>query len=260
MPENAYESMTSAEYDQMMLGDFSVSGMDRIVHGATVAGDIDHTCLPRNSGLYRSMLAGAGGSFILVGGEGSGMLEGRRYWKASDGEKVSVRVFTPGDVVALYLDDYLVGRRLAGRVNKQFASFDVEYRPGKLEAVCYLRGRECDRVSLTTPDAPASITLLTGSKRISAGAGELGYIDVWVTDGNGEPVTDYDGDIRLSCEGEGEIVAMGNEYGKSADDDMVTAIGGHALVAVRGIKAGKLTLKAQAEDLRAGRVQITVKD
>ena len=76
----------------------------------------------------------------------------------------------------------------------------------------------------------------------------------------GEPVTDYDGDIRLSCEGEGEIVAMGNEYGKSADDDMVTAIGGHALVAVRGIKAGKLTLKAQAEDLRAGRVQITVKD
>ena len=259
-PENAFESMRSAEDDENMLGDLSPSGMDRSSHGVTVAGDIDHTCLPRNSGLYRSMLCGAGSSFILVGDKDAGMLEGSQCWKAAEGETVSVRVFTPGDVVALYLGDYLVGRRLAGKVNKQYASFEVEYHPGRLEAVSYLRGRECDRVSLATPSAPRGISLLTGSRKISASGGDICFIDVWVTDENGEPSPDYTGDISVTAEGAGEIIAMGCEYGRSADEDIVTAAGGHALVAVRGTAAGKCTVRAKARGLRAGRLTVTVKE
>ena len=260
LPENAFESIHSAEDDENMLGDLSPSGMDSSHRGATTAGDIDHTGLPRNYGLYRPMLAGAGGSFILVGDKGAGMLEGTQCWKAAEGETVSVRVFTPGDVVALYVNDYLVGRRLAGKVNKQYASFETEYKAGKLEAVSYLRGRECDRVSLITPAEPKGISLLTGAKRISASAKDICFIDLWVTDERGEPSIDYTGDVNVTVSGEGEIVAMGCEYGRSADEDIVTAAGGHALIAVRGTAAGKCTVRAKAHGLRAGRITITVKE
>lgn len=259
-PEDSFDSMRISEDDLHMLGDLSSSGMDVIVRGATIAGDIDHTCLPRNTGLYRSMLAGAGGSFILVGGAGAGLFEGTRCWKAADGETVNVKVFTPGDVVALYLNGYLVGRRLAGRINKQYASFDVEYHDGTLEAVSFLRGREFDRVTLVTPASPKGISLLTGSKRLVSGTGGIGFIDLWITDERGEPSVDFDGDVEISAEGAGEIVAMGNEYGREAEEDSVTVVGGHALIAVKGVGTGKFTVKAKARGLRGGRVTFTVKE
>lgn len=187
------------------------------------------------------------------------MLEGRRCWKAQEGESVSVRVFTPGDVVALRRNDYLVGRRLAGKVNRQYASFETEYEDGTLEAVSYLRGREYDIVSLKTPSPAYGIALLTGSKRISASAGDISFIDVWVTDVDGNPSVDYDGDIIISADGEGEIIAMGNEYGRSADEDIVAAVGGHALIAVRGTGEGRYTVRANADGLRGAKIQITVK-
>ena len=259
-PEDAFDAMRTSEDDMSMLGELSLSGTDRAFHGVTVAGDIDHTSLPRNAGLYRSMLAGVSGSFMLVGASGAGLFEGRQCWKGSDGEKLSVRVFTPGDVVALYLNGYLVGRRLAGRINKQYATFEVEYAGGTLEAVSYLRGRECDRVRLVTPGEPKGISLLTGSRRLNAGQGQIGFIDLWVTDERGDLCADYSGDIEISAEGEGEIVAMGNEYGRDADENVVGAVGGHALIAVRGLAAGKFTVKAKARGLRGGRVTFTVKE
>ena len=153
-----------------------------------------------------------------------------------------------------------MGRRLAGRINKQYATFEVEYAGGTLEAVSYLRGRECDRVRLVTPGEPKGISLLTGSRRLNAGQGQIGFIDLWVTDERGDLCADYSGDIEISAEGEGEIVAMGNEYGRDADENVVGAVGGHALIAVRGLAAGKFTVKAKARGLRGGRVTFTVKE
>ena len=256
--EDAFASLSRAEDDEYMLGDFSESGMDRSSHGVTIAGDVDHTCLPRAGGRYRAMLTGAGGSFILVGGADDAPFEGSPCWKADTGETVRVTVFTPGDVVALYLNGYLVGRRLAGRVNKQYAVFEVEYAAGTLEAVSYLRGRECCRTSLTTPEAPSRISLLTGTKKISASAGEVSYVDVWVIDAAGGLSVDYDGDVEIETDGDGEIVALGNEYGSGADDNVVTAVAGHALVVVRGKTPGKLVVKPRARGLRGGRLTITV--
>ena len=59
-------------------------------------------------------------------------------------------------------------------------------------------------------------------------------------------------------DGDGEIVALGNEYGSGADDNVVTAVAGHALVVVRGKTPGKLVVKPRARGLRGGRLTITV--
>ena len=81
-----------------------------------------------------------------------------------------------------------------------------------------------------------------------------------MTDERGEPSVDYTGDVSVTVSGAGEIVAMGCEYGRSADEDIVTAADGHALIAVRGTAAGKCTVRAKAHGLRAGRITITVKE
>ena len=253
--EDAFDCAEEHEDNANMLGSLSANGMDCMRRGFTVSGDVDFTCLPSPRGLYRAMIGGDGGSFMLVSREDSGFIEGRPYWKGTEGEKVNVKVFTRGDVVALYLNGYLVGRRLAGKVNKYRASFDVEYRGGTLEAVTYLRGREFDRTSLTTPSSAASVKLLTGSRRISAD--DLCYVDVWVLDGNGSPARDYCGDLSFKCEGDCETVAVGNEYGSCAEDGVCTTVNGHALIVLRALGAGKITLKVTARGLTYGRLTVT---
>lgn len=251
---DAFAAFEEEEDNENMLGTLSANGMDYSERGIAVSGDVDFTCLPALGGKYRSMLCG-GSSFILVGPKDSSFAEGRPCWKATDGETVSVKVFTRGDVVALYLNGYLVGRRLAGKVNKYFASFDVEYHGGTLEAVTFLRGREYDRTSLTTPAAARSIKLLTGSRK--TGPDDLCYVDVWVLDENGVTATDYNGDLTVKCEGECGIVAIGNEYGSCAEDDVCTVVNGHALIVLRALQAGKITLKVLGHGLTYGRLTVT---
>ncbi len=253
--ETAFSAVEEKEDNKNMLGSLSANGMDRSERGFTVSGDVDFTCLPSPAGLYRSMLGGNGGTFMLIGQQGAGLTEGRACWKAAEGETVNVKVFTRGDVVALYLNGYLVGRRLAGKVNKHYASFDVEYHGGTLEAVTFLRGREYDRATLVTPAAAASIKLLTGSRKISAD--DLCYVDVWVLDGNGEPVADYCGDFTVKCEGDCETVAIGNEYGSCAEEEVCTVVNGHALIVLRAREAGKITLKVTGQGLTYGRLTVT---
>lgn len=253
--EEAFAALEEAEDNESMLGSLSANGMDYSERGIAVSGDVDFTCLPALGGQYRSMLAGSGNSFILVGSSGLGFAEGRQCWKATDGETVNVKVFTRGDVVALYLNGYLVGRRLAGKVNKYYASFDVEYHEGTLEAVTFLRGREYDRVSLTTPSAAKSVKLLTGSRKI--GPDDLCYVDVWVLDGNGETAADFNGDLTLKCEGGCEIIAVGNEYGSCAEEDVCTVVNGHALIVMRATEAGRITLKVLGRGLNYGRLTVT---
>lgn len=255
-----FDALYETVKNDMLLGDLSACGMDCKCRPGQ--GDIDATSLARSRGLYRSAILG-GQSFILASDdENITPTEAKPSWNfdVPEGTIVKVYVFTPGDVVALYLNGELVGRRLAGRVNKYIAAFEVEYRPGTLEAVVFAKGYESDRCTLETTGEPFRVKLMTGARRVSVSGDEPAFIDVWIMDADGKVVTDSDCELNFeytNC----VPVAVGNRDGASDCPNTCVAAGGHALVVVRAsalTEDAKLIVKADGAKLRAGRAVVKV--
>lgn len=264
--DDYFDAIYDMAKSENIIGDLSACGMDCRDGGKAVVGDVDATSLARGYGLYRSVMLGGQPSFMLTtDDESADPQSGKPHWNWQDkeeGSRVFVHVFTAGDVVALYLNGELVGRKLAGRVNKYIASFEVEYRPGLLEAVVFTKGYESDRCSLETTDRPFRVKLMTGARRVSVFKGDLAFADVWVMDREGRVATDSDCELTFeftNC----EVVALGNAEGMAADKNSCVALGGHALVVVRATclpEDGRLIVKADGEGLRAGRLVVRVKE
>ncbi len=255
--DDYYDAITEMSRNLSVIGDLSDCGMDHTsAYGTLTVGDVDSTCLPRNAGLYRSVLTGNPTAFITTG---DNALYGESRWDFEEFDKVTVNVITAGDVVALYLNKKLIGRRLAGRLNKYIASFTVEYAPGKLEAVCFSKGRELCRATLETLGRPKTIKLLSGTKSMKFDEKKLIYIDAWILDKQKRIVTGITPDLEFTVEG-GEIVGLGDAYGSSGMADFCTATDGHALCIVRPTSPGKLIVRATGNKLRRGQLTVTVKE
>ena len=255
-PKDYFEGVTEMIKNAGVMGDLSDLGMDSAENGALALGDVDSTCLPRIFGLYRSVLLGNTSAYITTG---EGALGSCQHWNYDDGEKVDVKVITAGDVVALYLNGKLVGRKLAGRLNKYVATFSqVSYAPGTLEAVCYCKGREISRVTLETTSKPRAIKVLSGSSTVWASKGELAFFDVWVLDKEGRIVTTDSPEITFEVFG-GKVIALGDGYGDCGYTDNITVSNGHALLVVKSTGEDKITVKATGEKLLRGQLTVKVK-
>ena len=185
-------------------------------------------------------------------------------WPHNLGRNIDIEVFSGGEVVALYRDGKLIGRKLAGKINKHIATFRTEYYPGKLEAVSYHKGRECSRVTLESVTAPRTVKLNCGRK--SAAAGELIFVEICVNDKEGRLVPYASREVELSVEGSGELYALG-----SADPELRTRTGGEnicqvydgralAVIKTKSGGAGKITVKAAGDGLTCGKINLRVKD
>lgn len=258
-PGDSLRDIAVMQQTPAVLGDVSAFGTDVFVHGVYRTGDLNATGLPRAAGLYRSVLLGNPISFMTVSAVGQDALDGEMQWRDTGAEKVCVNVFTAGDVVALYLNGRILGRKMAGKANGYCATFETEYRAGTLEAVCYRRGQELCRTTLETTGEAKRIRLMTGSHRIGIADGDLAFFDIWLLDANGR-IAQTRAELNVSVEGGGEIVAVGDEYGQSPSEDSIKTEDGHALVVVRGTKVGNLTVHVTGDGLRRGRLSVKVRE
>lgn len=184
-------------------------------------------------------------------------------WPHSLGKPIAIEVYSGGEVVALYRDGKLIGRRLAGKVNKHVATFKTDYYPGTLEAVSYHKGRECSRVQLESVTSPRAVKLSCDRK--SRGAGELILVEIAVTDKEGRVVPYAAREVELTVSGDGELYALG-----SADPESQTRTGGSSVCpvyegrALAAIKTkaggeGKIAVRATGDGLLSGKITLKVK-
>ncbi len=185
-------------------------------------------------------------------------------WPHNLGKPIDIEVYSGGEVVALYRDGKLIGRKLAGRVNKHIATFRTDFYPGKLEAVSYHKGRECSRVTLESVTAPRAVKLTCSRK--SAHAGELMFVEISVTDRDGRVVPYASREVEISVSGSGVLYALGtadpeSQY-KTAENNMCPVFDGKALAVIKAIDDGdgKITVKAIGDGLLSGKINLRVKD
>lgn len=262
--ERAFDSLDETEKNYRVIGDFNDCGIDYQLAdgGATTDGDLDVLLDEKPQAVYKRILLGARNvAYITVLDPATEEPTHMWNWPRYLGQRVSVRVYTSGDVVALYLDGKLIGRRLAGKVNKHIAAFELEYYPGTLEAVCYFKGVECARTTLRSAGSPKTVKLEAYEKNLSLSRGDVGFVHIDVCDRDGNLVPYAMRQLGVQVTG-AQLVGFVN-----ADPDMrknsfdsCPAYGGRAIAVVRPDTVGKAVVKITGDGLLSSKISFKVKE
>ncbi len=291
-PSRAFEALEECEKNQNVVGEFICSAADSLGYPtgrpvyadeptrllpphASYCGDLDLIYNRKPSAVHRSIMLGdRTQSCIAVTDPESSQVPDKAghtlrethciwNWPHSLGKPIEIEVYSGGEVVALYRDGKLIGRKLAGKSNKHVATFRTEYYPGKLEAVGFHKGRECGRTALESVTAPRAVRL--ACERKTGNAGDLLFVEIAVTDKEGRVVPYASREVEVTVAGQGELYALG-----SADREAQLHTGNVSICPVYDGKAlavirtsadgdGKITVKAVSDGLLCGKINLRVR-
>ncbi len=266
-PARAVESIEETEKNLHVIGDFGDCGIDYPGGGTlneilTTRGDLDAVCDEKVQGVYKRIILGERNvAYITVLDPDTDEPVPMWNWPRYLGQEVTVRIYTSGDVAALYLDGKLIGRKLAGKINGHIATFTTEYYPGTLEAVCYFKGVECARAQLKTAGSPKTTRLTVYEKNLSLSRGDIGFVHIDVCDKEGNLVPYAMRTLSAQVTG-GSIVGFINADPmlRKTSADTCPAYGGKALLAIKPDEEGKVTVKVTSDGLTASKISFKVKD
>jgi len=179
-------------------------------------------------------------------------------WPGSEGKPLDVVVYSSCQSVRLELDGKEIETKPVN--NKLVARFKVPYQPGELRAVGLTNGKRIASDSLRTAGEPKEIRLIADRSTIRADRNDLSYVTVEVVDRRGTVIPTAEIPIRFTVTGAGELAATGSPAPNDASSFHLPTrktFQGHCLAILRPQgDAGKITLKAEADDLKAATVVI----
>jgi len=185
-------------------------------------------------------------------------------WPDRVGQITPVHVYTSGDEVELFLNGQSLGRKKVLPLTYRLRWDDVKYAPGELKAVAYKHGQKWAEAVVGTTGPATKLNLQPDRATIAADGRDLSFVTLTVADKDGQAVPRTKNRIQFTVEGPGEIVATDN--GDATDFTSFqsherNAFNSLCLVIVRAKPGanGRITLKAQADGLKAGETVIICK-
>ena len=179
-------------------------------------------------------------------------------WNLSDGSKANIYIYTNGDEVELLLNGKSLGRKANpidnAKLRNQIRWGEIDYKPGKLEAVAYKNGKVIARHALETTGKPAKIIAEPDNDTWKADGMDLQHVKLTVVDGKGRRVYNYNDELQFSVTGDASIVAVTN--GDISTDEIATQQHirlwqGQAVVILRsGCQPSKVTLTTKPKTLK----------
>ena len=179
-------------------------------------------------------------------------------WNLSDGSKANIYIYTNGDEVELLLNGKSLGRKANpidnAKLRNQIRWGEIDYKPGKLEAVAYKNGKVIARHALETTGKPAKIIAEPDNNTWKADGMDLQHVKLTVVDGKGRRVYNYNDELQFSVTGDASIVAVTN--GDIATDEIATQQHirlwqGQAVVILRsGRQPSKVTLTTKPKTFK----------
>ncbi len=168
-------------------------------------------------------------------------------WKGCCGKKTKVEVYARADLVELYINGSLVGRKSPGE--KCMAIFDVSYHDGWVKAVAYdARGNQLAETRLETANEETVLTLEPELERVSREDG-LCYVRMKYTDRNGIVKPLARGEIKVSVEG-GVLLGTGNAcayYEGSYQTPVTDTYYGEAMAIIKPGMGDKVIVRAESK-------------
>ncbi|MBK5247598.1 MAG: DUF4982 domain-containing protein, partial [Peptostreptococcaceae bacterium] len=185
-------------------------------------------------------------------------------WSGNEGKLMDVRVFSSYPVIRLELNGKIIAEQSVSDSSKFIVNFKVPYEPGVLKAIAMVNGIEVASKELRTTGAPAKIKLIADRKKIKADRNDLSYVKVEITDAQGNVVPNANIPVTFTVSGVGEIAGSGNACPydmESFNNPVCKTYHGQALAILRplkAVKAGTITLRAEANGLISEEISITV--
>ena len=179
-------------------------------------------------------------------------------WNLSDGSKANIYIYTNGDEVELLLNGKSLGRKANptdnAKLRNQIRWGEIDYKPGKLEAVAYKNGKVIARHALETTGKPVKIIAEPDNDTWKADGMDLQHVKLTVVDGKGRRVYNYNDELQFSVTGDASIVAVTN--GDISTDEIATQQHvrlwqGQAVVILRsGRQPSKVTLTTKPKTFK----------
>jgi beta-galactosidase len=168
--------------------------------------------------------------------------------------KENVEVYTTGDEVELLQDGKSLGSKKrrgdAGSLN-----WDVEFKPGKLEAIARNDGVEVAREELRTAGEAKRVELSLSRKRLGKGWDEVAIVQARVVDENGTVLPRAENQISFSTSEAGKIIGVDNGSIISHEPFQATernAFQGKCIAIVRRMEGtGQIVVTANSDGLES---------
>ena len=255
----AYRKIHISEYPWRLAycGDFDLCGFERpqlayrrIVWGSKETYIVSHH--PKNYGKIE-----------VLGRWGWPECEHAWSWPGYEGKPVQVDVYSAAEEVELILNGQSLGRKPAGKANRNMAKFELTYEPGVLKAISYTAGKEISSDMLITAGEPAGIRIVPDKKELAADGQSLVYAIVEITDAEGRLVPTAELKASAKVEGPATLVAFGTGRPQTTENyttGMFTSYKGRLLAIVRaGYEPGISRLTVNVEGLQPVFVDIPIK-
>ncbi|WP_106816704.1 glycoside hydrolase family 2 TIM barrel-domain containing protein [Microbacterium timonense] len=173
-------------------------------------------------------------------------------WTDVGSEPLEVEVYSDAPEVELVLNGRSLGRRPAGADHRFRALFEVEYAPGRLEAVAVRDGAEAERVVLQTAGTDRRLRLTVEQPEVGRDGRDLAYIVVELVDGTGVRAADSDAEVELQIDGPAVLQGFGSAV-MATEESFVDARhrlhDGRALAVIRPTAIDPITVSATAAGL-----------
>ncbi len=171
------------------------------------------------------------------------------------GVPVKCEVYTDADEIEWSLNGRILGRSTP---EKAIARFDIPYESGVISATAYKNGIKCGSGTLRTVGAPAAISVAAESESLIADSRDLCYLDITVTDENGDRIPDSECELTCTVSG-GELLGIFGSNPANCDrygSNACHAFEGRALAIVKTSHPGTLTLTVTGDGLREGKTTV----
>ncbi|HEY0053838.1 MAG TPA: glycoside hydrolase family 2 TIM barrel-domain containing protein [Pedobacter sp.] len=181
-------------------------------------------------------------------------------WEGYEGKVLNIVTYSSCDEVELFVNNKSQGKKKNSTENKYRLTWPVAYSAGEIEAIGYNKGKKVSTQILKTAKKPALIKLKASKNTLTANKQDLVYVEVDITDLEGNVAPKADNLINFEINGAGEIIAVGNANPlslESLQEKNIKAFKGKCLVVIKSTKqAGDVTLKATADGLKSSEITI----
>jgi beta-galactosidase len=185
-------------------------------------------------------------------------------WPAdSIGKQMKVMAITNADSVRLFLNGKLVAA--SGIDPYKMGEWMVPYKPGKLEAKSYVKGKLIQTEVVETTSDPVALQLIPDRNFINNDGQDAIPITVQAVDAKGRIVPTANFNVQFYIEGPAKNIGVGNGNPNSHEMDKAdhrNLFNGFAQLIIQSLEnqKGAVTIKARAAGMQEATVTIMVKE
>lgn len=268
---HGYDSWKAVRDNEFIFGQFIWTGFDYLGESRAwpsrgfSSGMIDLAGFIKPRGYYRMAMWAESpmtyiGTYRLTRGSRRTLSDSALpLWNYKEGDTIRVVCYTNCQQSQLSLNGMAFGLPKNQDDNTGIISWDIPFKPGKLEVIGLKDGKETARYMIRTSGRPESIIAST-DKKVLSGNKDIAHIVIQIVDNNGIPVMLADDEVTCTVSGPARLIGL--ESASNTDmtnfrDNIQRVYNGRMLAYIQSTgEKGDIEISFSAPWLNPGKISV----